>query len=442
MTKVASIWSRLGEVASLVATPLLPSHYVGLLRPLSATHTRQARVEAVRDEAPGVKTLVLRPGRGWRGHRAGQHVRVGIAIEGRLVTRTYSISSAPERRGGRIDLTIKAQGRVSNALHAVEVGAFVTLGVPSGEFVLPEALELASSKLASSKLASPRLEAPCAAPRVAEGAAHPVLFVTGGSGITPIAAMLRSLAARAAMPDVVHVHYARTAEDMIFGEELRSLAVDHPGYRLIEIHTSTDRRRFDAARLEAMVPDWQAREAWACGPQSLLDAIGPVYAPFEPQDRSHDPSHVGRELDESHVGRERDDRLGPPGGRSHVGQLVQVGVRPRLHVERFRAALAVLPANATGGRVRFAASTRGAMSETTGTTIDADADATTPLLHVAERAGLVPRHGCRMGICHSCDSTLVSGCVRDLRTGAAIDEPGVRVQICVCAAAGDVELAL
>jgi hypothetical protein len=47
-----------------------------------------------------------------------------------------------------------------------------------------------------------------------------------------------------------------------------------------------------------------------------------------------------------------------------------------------------------------------------------------------------------MGICHSCDSTLVSGCVRDLRTGAAITEPGSQIQICVCAAAGDVEVTL
>ena len=373
MTKGASIWSRLGGVASLVATPLLPSHYVELLRPLSGSH--KARVEEVRDEAPGVKTLVLRPGHRWRVHRAGQHVRVSVAIDGRLVTRTYSISSAPERRGGCIDITVKAQGRVSNALHGIEVGAFVTLGVAGGDFVLP-------------------------APEVQR-----LLFVTGGSGVTPIAAMLRSLAARKAMPDVVHVHYARTAADVIFGEELRSLAVDHPGYRLIEIFTATDRRRFDEARLAAHVPDWRAREAWACGPQSLLDAIGGVYAS---QPQPHWPER-------------------PAIGQPHVGPT------PQLHVERFRAALAVLPANASGGRVRFAASAPEQLI---------DADATTPLLHVAERAGLAPKSGCRMGICHTCDSTLVSGCVRDLRTGAAIDEPGARVQICVCAAAGDVELAL
>ena len=84
MTKVGSVWARLGEVASLVATPLSPSHYISLLRPLAATHTRHARVEAIHDEAPDVRTIVLRPGRGWRRHRAGQHVRVGVAIDGRI----------------------------------------------------------------------------------------------------------------------------------------------------------------------------------------------------------------------------------------------------------------------------------------------------------------------------------------------------------------------
>jgi len=235
-----------------------------------------------------------------------------------------------------------------------------------------------------------------------EIAARRLLFVTGGSGITPIAAMLRSLAARNAMPDVVHVHYARTAEDVIFGEELRCLAVDHPSYRLIEIHTARDPRRFDEDGLAARVPDWRTREAWACGPQSLLVAIESVYA---------SQPHVGqgdRSIDaQPHVGQ---------GDRSVVGQP---HVRPVLHVERFRAALAVLPANASGGRVRFAAAAAKdgtTVFDVATTGVEADGDATTPLLHVAERAGLAPRSGCRMGICHTCDSTLVSGCVRDLRT--------------------------
>jgi len=355
MLKVASIWSRLADVASLVATPLLPSHYIALVRPLAATHTRPARVEAVHDEAPGVRTLTLRPGRGWQRHRAGQHVRVGFAIDGRLATRTYSISSPPERKDRCITITVKAQGRASRALHDAVVGAFVTIGLPQGEFV------------------------------IGDGVSRP-LFITAGSGITPVASVLRSFAARGAMPEVVHVHYARTAEDVIFGEELRMIEVGHPSYRLFSITTANDPTRFSTERLDELVPDWRDRECWACGPQPLLDAIA---ASFE------------------------------RAGRAHA-----------LHVERFRAALAAAPA-ARGGLVRFAASG-----------VAANADGRTPLLRIAEDAGLSPPHGCRMGICHTCDATMVFGCVRDLRTGIQIDEPGSRIQICVCAAGGDVELTL
>ena len=336
------MWSRLGDVASLVATPLLPSHYISLVRPLAATHTRRARVEAVHDEAPGVRTLTLRPGRGWRAHRPGQHVSVGLAIDGRIATRTYSISSSPDRRDGCIAITVKAQGRASRALvHDVEIGAFVTIGLPQGDFVIDD----------------PEL---------------PSLFITAGTGITPVASMLRTFA----FLDAVHVHYG----ELVFGDELRALV--NPGYRLVVVSPSP---RFTTEQLDGLAPDWRSREAWACGPQSLLDAVAATFA----------------------------------------------GANRALHVERFRAALAPVPANATGGRVRFATSG-----------VDASADGRTPLLRIAEGAGLVPAHGCRMGICHSCDTTMTSGCVRDLRTGTTIDEPGARIQICVCAAAGDVELTL
>ena len=354
MTKVASktVWSRLGEVASLVATPLLPSHYIALFAPLATSRTRQARVEAVLDETPDVVTITLRPARGWRTHVAGQHVRIGIAIDGRIATRTYTISSPPDRRDGCITITVKAHGRVSRALHDIEVGTFVTVGPAIGDFTLPV------------------------------GAPVRPLFVTAGSGITPIASMLRSLATSGHMLDIVHVHFTRG--DMIFGAELRRLATTHPSYRLIEVNTANDLCRLTTARLAELVPDWTEREAWACGPADVLAAATDAFA-----DRPH-----------------------------------------ALHLERFRAALAPLPANTLGGEVHFT------------TRAKARADGGTPLLRIAEAAGLSPPHGCRMGICHSCDSTLVSGCVRDLRTGASITEPGTKIQICVCAAAGDVEVTL
>jgi ferredoxin-NADP reductase len=348
-TIVALGWSRVAGVARLVATPLVPSHYIALLRPLAATHTRQARVEAVHDETSDTRTLTLRPGRGWRSHRAGQHVRITLAIAGRLATRTYSISSAPSRSDGCFTITVKAQGRVSTALvREVVVGSYLSIGIAEGDFVLPEVLP----------------------PKLA--------FLTAGSGITPVMSMLRTLAERGELADVAHVHYAR--DEVIFGDELRALATRHPGYRLAIVHTKDDPRRFTAARLAELMPDFRERELWACGPPGLLAAIEACCTP---------------------------------------------------HVERFTAALAPVPAGDNGGRVRFA-----------NARTERRSDGRTPLLRVAEDAGVAAPHGCRMGICHTCDATLLSGCVRDLRTGETIAEPGTRIQVCVCAAAGDVELAL
>jgi ferredoxin-NADP reductase len=336
--KSASIWSRL---AGLAATPLAPSHYLSLVRP----HRDQARVEAVHDETRDVRTLVLRTG---VPHRAGQHVRVQLAVDGRLTTRMYSISSS-ERTDGRIAITVKAQGRVSRALRDVKPGDYLSIGAPEGDFVLPA------------------------------DSTH-LLFVTGGSGITPIASMVRTLAERGELRDIVHVHHARTAADEIFGRELRAIAAAHPGYRLTIVHTQVDPRRLSADRLDELVPDWRTRETLACGPASMLATLTTIV--------------------------------------------------DRLHLERFTAALAPLPANDSGGCVRFVASRT-----------EVRTDGRTPLLRVAEDAGVHAPHGCRMGICHSCDATLVAGRVRDLRTGD-LAEPGARIQICVCAAAGDVDLDL
>lgn len=350
--KSATIWSRIADVAGLAATPLIPAHYLTLLRP----HRLQARIEAVTTETSDVKTFTLRPnalGR-WRLHRPGQYVSVQLEIDGRLVTRMYSISSAPAT--DLITITVKAQGRVSRALHSLQPGAYVTLGEPAGDFVLPD------------------------------GELGPLLFITGGSGITPIASMIRTFVAAGELPDVVHVHFARSAEDEIFGAELRALAAACPRYQLVMVHTNEQGRAFSIAWLDELAADWRTRETWACGPAGLLEAITDAFA--------------------------------------------QSGRSTALHVERFTATFAKAPANSNGGSVKFVNSR-----------LEARADGRTPLLKIAECAGVNAPSGCRMGICHSCDTTLVAGTARDLRTGELV-EPGARVQLCVCAAAGDIELAL
>jgi ferredoxin-NADP reductase len=363
---MTSIRTAIATLADAFAYPLRHSHYLELVNPLWTRHVLKARVVGVWDDTADTRTLTLRPGRGWRSHRAGQFVRVGVPIDGKRHTRTYSISSAPARSDGCITVTIKAikGGRVSQHLARHDkVGSYLPLGEPQGEFVLPESMPV-----------------------------HP-LFITAGSGITPVMSMLRSYVMEYdVIPDVTHMHYAPHALDVIFGDELRQMQSAQPHYHLHRYYTRASAAaasvHFSPDQLEAACPDWREREVWACGPASLLDALEAHWA--------------------------------------------AAGLSRQLHVERFRAKVAALPASgATEGRVFFA-----------GSGVEAASDGCTNLLRLAEDAGLNPAHGCRMGICHGCNTTLVSGCVRDLRNGALIAEAGDTVQVCVCAAVGDVALAL
>src|SRR6476620_5405029 len=141
------------DVAAVLTTPLLPDDYLGQLNPLWSAREPRGRVEAVVAETRDCVTLWLRPGRGWRDHVPGQYVRVGVDVDGVRHWRTYSLTSTPGRRDGRIAITVKRipGGVVSEHLvrHARR-GTLLRLAPPAGEFVLPEAV------------------------------AHPLLFVTAG----------------------------------------------------------------------------------------------------------------------------------------------------------------------------------------------------------------------------------------------------------------------
>jgi ferredoxin-NADP reductase len=337
------------RLLAAVTTPLLPQDYVDLVAPLANPATLRARVEAVLPETPDAATLVLRTGRGWRGHVPGQYVRIGVDIDGVRRWRAYSITSGP-RDDGRIAITVKAipGGLVSTHLvRRAAPGTLVHLDRATGDFHLP-------------------------AP-----APQRVLFVTAGSGITPVMGMLRHHGLELA--DVVLVHSAPTAQDVVFGAELSARAAAGQ-LRLVERHTARE-GILAPADLTRLVPDWRQRETWACGPIGMLDAL--------------------------------------------EGHWAAAGLAERLHTERFRSQVLVAGA---GGEVTFTGAGRTVI-----------ADGATPLLDVGETAGVLLPSGCRMGICMGCVRPLRSGAVRDLRTGALTTaEPGdgVQVQTCVTAAAG------
>jgi ferredoxin-NADP reductase len=340
---------RVLRLVEFATTPLLPSDYLDLVDPLRSGADLRGRIEAVHPETRDAATIVIRPGRGWRGHRPGQYIRIGIDVEGVRQWRAYSLTSDLTRTDGCISVTVKAipGGKVSNHLvHRARPGTVVQLDQAAGDFCLPDRRP------------------------------EKLLFITAGSGITPVMGMLRN---HHELTDVVLVHSAPTADDVVFGADLRDLA-DEGRIRLVERHTDVD-GMLDAAGIAELVPDLAERSTWACGPIGMLEAL------------------------EAH--------------------WESAGIADRLYTERFRPTVLV---TGEGGTVSFARS---------GTTLEADG--ATPILDAAEDAGVLMPSGCRMGICYGCVLPLREGAVRDLRNGeitTAAPGDGVLIQTCVSAAAG------
>ncbi|MFF3222830.1 ferredoxin reductase [Nocardia suismassiliense] len=348
-----------GAVAR-VTTPLLPDDYLHLANPLWSARELRGRIVDVRKETADSATLVIKPGWGFDfKYEPGQYIGIGVLIDGRWHWRSYSLTcppnwSDPEAGGKRvISIAVKAmpEGFLSSHLvSGVPVGTVVRLAAPQGGFVLP----------------------------------YPppdkVLFLTAGSGITPVLAMLRAMDRRDMVTDVQHLHSARTAEDVMFGAELRDLHDRHPSFDS-HLHLTGEHGKFALAGLDEKFPDWRERHTWACGPAAMLDEI----------------EHHWRDA----------------------------GLSDRLHVERFEIARSAV---GEGGTVTFGKTGR-----------TAEVDGATSLLEAGESVGVQMPFGCRMGICQTCVVTLNSGHVRDLRNGDEHRE-GDKVQTCISAAAGDCTL--
>jgi ferredoxin-NADP reductase/ferredoxin len=358
--RVSSGRRRALGLARSFTSPLLPDDYLELINPLWSTRELRGRVERIERETSDAATVLIKPGWDWEGHRPGQYVRLGISVDGVHHWRAYSLTSVPGRADGCIAVTPKLVegGRVSPfLLRRLRPGTIVRLGGVEGTFVLPDPVPAR------------------------------LLFISAGSGITPIMSMLRSLDRGSWPGDAIHVHGSRTREGVIFGRELRELAERRPGYRLHE-QISSERGRLRAEELERLCPDWAERETFMCGPAGLLEVM-----------------------------------------REH---WERAGVAGRLHVEHFQPG-GLLDAGecGIGGTITFCRSG-----------LEGASDGSEPILIAGERAGAELPHGCRMGICHTCAGRLRSGQVRDLRTGRVHGQPGETIRTCISAPEGAVEIDL
>jgi stearoyl-CoA 9-desaturase NADPH oxidoreductase len=340
-------------------TPLLPDDYLELINPLWSTQELRGRIERIDKETSDAVTVLIRPGYEWEGHQPGQYLRIGVIVDGVHHWRAYSLTTDPGRPDGFIGITPKLveAGTVSPYLvRKARPGDIVRLGGVEGTFVLPD----------------PPPPRP--------------LFISAGSGITPIMSMLRSLDRDDALEDAVHLHSARTADGVIFGEQLRDLGARRPGYRP-HLQLTGEAGRIAPADLDRLCPDWRERHAFASGPGEMLDALS------------------------RHWEEEGNPEL--------------------LEMERFQPVIGGGAVAGEGGVVRFLTSG-----------VETACDGGTPILVAGEEAGAELPFGCRMGICHTCIGRLCSGEVRDLRTGEVYGQEGEMVRTCVNAPEGDVAIAL
>ena len=160
-------WDRVRRAGSKLTTPLHPDDYLRLINPLWTSRELRGRVEKVVTETEDAATLVIRPGWGWRwDHRPGQYIGIGVQVDGTYQWRSYSVSSPTKQKGRTIAITVRAmpEGLLSSHLvNGLEPGTIVRLAAPEGDFTLPDPPP------------------------------DRMLFLVGGSGVTPVMSMLRTL---------------------------------------------------------------------------------------------------------------------------------------------------------------------------------------------------------------------------------------------------------
>jgi ferredoxin-NADP reductase len=304
--------------------------------------------------------VLIKPGYRWSGHQPGQYLRIGLDIHGVRHWRAYSLTSDPARPDGLISITVKNvdEGKVSPYLvRRGRPGTIVGLGGVEGEFVLPDPLP------------------------------EKLLFVSAGSGISPIMSMLRHIDRSGQLGDAVLLHSARRADEVIFGDELRALAKQNPRFELHEQLTG-ESGRMGPADLDRLCQDWRDRQAFVSGPADMLDEL--------------------------------------------TEHWKQQGDCDRLHIERFQPKLGLGEGGeGEGGRIKFL------KSDT-----EAESDGSVPILVAGENAGLELPYGCREGICHTCVGELRTGRVRDLRTGDVYGQEGEIIRTCISAPEGPIEIEL
>ena len=208
----------------------------------------------VADEAPNVRTFSFRSdAQTWFRYQPGQFVTLELPAEDGPLLRTYTLASSPTRPFS-IAVTVKMQSDSIGTRWMFEnltPGVLVKAYGPAGDFSLHT------------------------------WPAAKYLFISAGSGITPMMSMLRWLNDVAPQTDVAFINCARRPDEIIFRDELDLLGAYMPGLSLGYVVEQRSSRqnwtghmgRIDAARLPLLAPDYHEREVFCCGPDPFMRSV-------------------------------------------------------------------------------------------------------------------------------------------------------------------------
>lgn len=231
------------RLARRAVSPALFDFWATRVNPLWTLEQPLARLVSRSNESRDAVTLVLRPNRHWAGMRPGQHVSLGVTVEGRRLIRSYSPTPLAD---GTLAITVKAMagGVVSHYLaREAAIGDVVTLDAAFGDMTVSTPGEA-------------------------------LLLLAAGSGITPMRALLRDLASRGMPVDVDLYYWARQRDELCFVGELEALAAAHPRLRvhfLVTREGEAPATRVDTVSFDAVAALGE-RRVLACGPGGFVQA--------------------------------------------------------------------------------------------------------------------------------------------------------------------------
>lgn len=310
-------------------------------------------------ETADTATFTFRaPSGAWFDYQPGQFVTLDLPVPGGNVQRTYTISSSPSRPLS-ISVTVKAQPGSTGGRWMIDhlrPGMRIKAYGPAGIFSFV------------------RHEAP------------KYLFISAGSGITPVVSMTTWAWDSGEMPDIVFVHAARTPSDIIFRQRLEGMADRVPGLQLRFTVEEGDpfrtwhgyQGRLNQIMLGLMAPDYLEREVFCCGPEPFMQAVRDMLVALGyDMERYHQESFGAPIRDESDAP-ELDD---------------------------------VVPDSDTTAEITF---------ESSGVT--AKCHETDTVLAVAKASGLNIPSGCTFGLCGTCKIRKTGGEVHMVHNGGISDE--------------------